>query len=229
MSKLTVHKISLLAALFLISLLFLDMSPKVVQAACSNCRVYASTYLADQQYTAVHAFIGYANPNINDGPTGFSAEVIWIGDVSSGKTIEIGWRQQGALQGESQYWAYFDASGGFHGPYWQSANYTGHDYQIEYRSSDNNWHVFIDGSEKGSISSSTVGYTSGFITSGAESTDLSSSDHNAVGIAGFTNLSFKRVGDTGYYSWSGIGPKTLNYDYWLNQLSYNSFQNGGHN
>lgn len=196
-----------------------------VQAACpggGECRAYSYAAVTDaSNYTAIHGYITYGIPTIRDG--GFSAEVLWIGGDAT-DYIEIGWRRTNG-NNPRLYWGYVDSGGGWHGPYWLGSNTTGHDYQIEHKTSDNKWHVYIDGVEKGSV---TLGVSSGHMVSGGEVTDFSSTQHNAMGISTFQNLSYKR-NHAGYYSWSGWSSTGVNYSYWFTGISNNKFQNGGYN
>jgi len=204
---------------------FQIIGPRVAQAACPGdpwCRAYAVADVTDaSNYTAIHGYIEYGIPTIRDG--GFSAEVLWIGGWTS-DYIEIGWRR---VNGSSPrlYWGYVDSSGGWHGPFWLGTNTRGHDYQIEHKTSDNKWHVYIDGVERGSA---TLGVSSGTMSAGGEVTDFVSGQHNAMGISGFLNLSYKR-NHTGYWAWSGWSGTRINYSYWLTPISGKAFQNGGYN
>lgn len=201
--------------------------PDTVQAACPgdlSCRAYSIAYLTDaSNYTAVHGRITNGIPTINDG--GFSAEVLWIGDLLNVKNlVEIGWRRESG-QNPKLYWGYWDNSGGWHGPFWLSTDNTApHYFKIEHKTSDNKWHVYIDNVEKNSV---TLGGSSGIIEAGGEVTDWSGS-HNAMGISTFDTLTYMR-NHTGYYSWNGWSAARTDYSYWFTGLSNNSFQNGGYN
>lgn len=196
-----------------------------VQAGCpgdSPCRAYAIAEVNDAtNYTAIHGYITYGIPTIRDG--GFSLETLWIGGTIA-NYIELGW-QRTSGNNPRLYWGYVDNGGNWHGPYWLGSNTQGHDYQIEHKTSDNKWHVYIDGVEKGSV---TLGVSSGTMSAGGEVTDWSTTQHNAMGISTFQNLSYKR-NHAGYYSWSGWSYTYTNYSYWLTSLSNNKFQDGGYN
>lgn len=209
-------------------ILFSLSIPSDALAACpgAGCRAYSVAYRNDaSNYTAVHAYISYAIPSIRDG--GFTSEVIWIGDLFSApvkNVIEIGWRRTNGAN-PRQYWGYFNNSGTWFGPYWIADNTSGHDYQIEHQTSDNMWHIYIDGVEKAKIS---LGVSSGIIEAGGEVTDYSSTQHNAMGVSSFSNLSYKR-NHAGYYAWPGWSGVIVNYSYVFSSLSSTSFQNSGYN
>ncbi len=191
-----------------------------VHAACyPSCRAYSYARLTNTNYTAVHAYISNAVPSIRDG--GFSSEVLWIGSYTD--YVEIGWRKDNSGNNK-QYWEV--TNGGVGGPInWLSDNTSGHDYQIEHKTSDNKWHISIDGSEKTAVSMSV---SAGLITAGGEVTDWSSSNHNAMGVSGFTNLSYM-VNHTGYYSWNGWNYSHIDYSYVFSSLGTNAFQDSGYN
>lgn len=108
---------------------------------------------------------------------------------------------------------------------WLSNNTSGHDYQIEHKTSDSKWHISIDGSEKAVVS---ISVSAGLITAGGEVTDWSSSSPNAMGVSGFTNLSYM-VNHTGYYSWNGWNYSYTDYSYVFSSLGTNAFQDSGYN
>ncbi|MBA2682838.1 MAG: hypothetical protein H0U76_31145 [Ktedonobacteraceae bacterium] len=202
-------------------------SQPVVAASCysSNCREYAVAILNNAYtYTAVHAYIEAANPGIRDG--GFSSEVIWIASSDSQNYVELGWRKtsDGSIR---QYWE--TTVNGVSGPInWISSNSSVHDYQIEHKTSDNKWHISVDGSEKAAVSMS---FSQGWIEAGGEVTDVTNSNppnHNAIGVAGLLSLSYMQ-NHTGYYSWNGWSGSIVNSGYYLTASSGHSFQNGGYN
>jgi len=197
----------------------------ITQAACPGdpwCKAYAVADVTDaSNYTAIQGWIEYATPTIRDG--GFSAEALWIGDWDQ-DYIEIGWRKTNDGK-RRMYWGYVDSGGGWHGPYWLGNNTRGHAYQIEHKQSDNKWHVYIDGVDRGSA---TLGVSQGTMSAGGEVTDFVAFEHNAMGVSGLLNLSYMR-NHTGYWSWNGWSGTRINYSYLLTRISNNAFQNSGYN
>jgi hypothetical protein len=64
---------------------------------------------------------------------------------------------------------------------------------------------------------------------GGEVTACGGSNHNAMGVSGITNLSYK-INNTGYYSWNNFWTDgQITPGYYAPTLSYNSFQNYGYN
>ncbi|MBA3468338.1 MAG: hypothetical protein H0T53_01715 [Herpetosiphonaceae bacterium] len=219
-----IKKILLILFTTLIILIVSLKMPSRGLAACSTCRAYSAVYLNNKTtYTAIHAYITNATPSIRDG--GFSSEVLWIGPPSGKKDyIEMGWRKNGPLNVNETYWGYYDTNGN-----WTyipiAANSTGHDYQIEYKSWDGKWHVYLDGVDKGSRA---LSYTQSYLIAGGEVSDFSSTQHNAMGISNFTNLSYKD-NNVGYFSWNGWTSSRVDYSYVLTTLSSSGFQNRGYN
>lgn len=214
-----------------IGLVWLALIPsgKVQAVTCPGddlCRAYAYAYLSDaSNYTAVHGRITNGVPTIRDG--GFSAGILWIGDLYTGKNyIELGWRRVSGGN-PRQYWGYVDNSGVWHGPLWLTTNNTApHYFKIEHKTSDNKWHLYVDSVEQPG-SGISLGVSSGLIEAGGEVTDWSGS-HNAMGISTFDTLTYMR-NHAGYYSWNGWSGSHTDYSYWFSGLSSTSFQNGGYN
>lgn len=218
---------------FLISLIVVELvlqifNPTGAQASCGSCRNHAIGYRTDQQYNGVHAYIELADPAIRDGVNGFSAEVIWIGDIPSAhNVIEIGWRKTGVpFQGANMYWGYVDSNGSWSGEHWLGSAGQGRDYKIEYNSGDGKWHVYVGSSDQGSVS---LGISSGYIEAGAEVSDQDPNNHNAAGVAGHLNLSYRAPGNSSYFQWGGWA-KAESPGYHINPInSSNAFQTSGYN
>jgi hypothetical protein len=196
------------------------------QSGCpggEDCRAYAITRLSDNNYTGVSGRIEWADPTIRDG--GFSAQVLWIGGAEGTDYIEVGWRKPtgGAVQ---FYWGYVDSSGNWSGAKWQGTITTYEtDYEIQHKTSDNKWHVYIAGSERGSAQ---LGVSSGSIDAGGEVTDFSSTEHNGMGRSGFHNLAYMED-HTGFWKWVGWDQQFQDYSYRVVPLGDNTFQTEGYN
>lgn len=226
--KISIFVIVLVAELFLQAFALIPTS----SASCQNCRHYVVAFRTDQQYTGVRAYVEKADPQIRDSVNGFSAEVIWIGDISNGSSyIEVGWRKTGVPgQGANYYWEYTDAGGNHFGPYWGSGVSGADNYSIEYHSNDGKWHVYYNGSERGSASLGTV--VSGYMEAGGEVTDQDPNNLNAMGVAAHRNLAYQLPGSSTWFSWGGWSRAQIDNAFGYNMgviNNYDAFQSNGHN
>jgi|GEM_PF-1927428 len=212
-------------AIVLPLMLMLGQAVSNIAQATHTPRAYAVVRLTDTNYTGVVARIDWSNPSIRDSAYGFSAEVLWIGEANThANYIEVGWRRTSGSSNRL-YWGYVDAGGQWHGPNWLGADTRAHWFRIEHNASDNRWHVYVDNQHRGSAS---LGVSSGSIDAGGEVTDLSSTQHNAMGRAGFLDLGYKR-NYQGYYRWNGWNEVYRDYSYQLRGLGSDAFQNDGYN
>jgi len=180
-------------------------------------------------YTGVHARIEYANPSVRDN--GFTSELIWLGPIDlKGNYVEMGWRKTGPNGNVKAYWAYYTDDGTFHFIDLGTIN-SAHDYRLEYHPDDDSYHAYLDNNE---VQSSPVHLSSkgGWASAGGEVSDGVCDVHNAMGVNGFTDLTYKvNTGGsiTGYYTWNSQWKYFEDYQYHFTILSQNSFQNSGYN
>jgi hypothetical protein len=196
-----------------------------------NCRMYAVSQSYDTDYTAIHGRITYGDPAVRDG--GMSQATLWIGDpnVDGTNYIELGWRKQPSAQSEPYILlGVTDANGAFQG-YRLGTNTQDHYFQIEHKLSDNKWHIYLDGQETQG-SPITLGVDRGRMVVGGEVTDFDAyccpPSHNAMGVAGFTNLTWMK-NHQGYYAYNGFQGIRMDDGYQFRVLGPDHAQASGNN
>jgi hypothetical protein len=192
-----------------------------------NCRNYASVFLTDTDYTGVHGRITYANPSLRD--QGFTLETFWIVDAASDSWVEFGWVKQHDVNGTQPtlYWAH--GNNGVYDEEFMETNTREHAFEIQHKTSDNKWHLYLDGVERASIS---LPFSQGHIQAGGESTDLVAAccppSHNAMGTSGLSHLTYMK-NHAGFYKWNGWDTEEQTDSYQVIPVGSDHFQSKGNN
>lgn len=206
-----------------------------------ECRAWAEQERYDGNYTGLTAILTHGVPTIRD--YGFSAEVLWMGDILHGKNyIEVGWRRDTGLglsgpqaNQTRLYWGYWDENRWWTGPpieNWLGDDTTAHTLEIRRINSDPGGMtlaVYVDYVEQGRVYFYGLTPSTTYVGFGGEVTDYIGGVHNAMGVGDFTYLQFNQ--GLGYTDWpaDSINQRSVDYNYQSVFLANGHWQAYGYN